>query len=209
MLKLNQKVLAEILTAAERQAVTHDVQEFTDKPLTPAGVLVPLIERKVGQDIDYQILLTRRAQHLKHHAGQISFPGGRKEHSDVDLAHTALRETHEEVGIKPDEVKILGQLQPHYTITRYSMTPFIGIIQEDYSVTLDPAEVDEAFEVPLSFALDPVNHKLQDAFFQGKQRSYYSIKYEKYNIWGATARVLVEFSKLIHKHVRPLPITEE
>ena len=184
----------------------HDASFDREQPLTPAGVLVPLIERTIDQKLDYQLLLTRRAKHLKHHAGQISFPGGRKEKNDLSLAHTAVRETHEEVGIRPDEITVLGQLQSHYTISGYSMTPFIGIIKADYSLTIDPAEVDEAFEVPLSFVLDPNNHQLEEAFFQGKMRSYYSIRYNNYNIWGATARVIVEFSKLIQKHVRPLTI---
>ncbi|NVK89072.1 MAG: CoA pyrophosphatase [Gammaproteobacteria bacterium] len=177
---------------------TADVANETSiEGLTPAGVLVPLIQRQVGQHYGYHLLLTRRAHHLKHHPGQISFPGGRHEEYDRDLAFTALRETYEEVGIKPSKIQILGQLPKHTTITNYLMTPFVGLVDHDYSLTLDQGEVAEAFEVPLSFIVNPANHSLQSAMFQGEKRYYYSIRYHDYNIWGATARILVELSKCL------------
>ncbi|WP_144394933.1 NUDIX hydrolase [Pleionea sediminis] len=166
-----------------------------DQLLTPAAVLVPLVERKVGQRYGYHVLLTRRAKHLKHHAGQISFPGGRREEKDLDLKHTALRETFEEIGITPNRINVIGELPKHETLTRYLMTPYVGILQDDYQLKIDTSEVEEAFEVPLSFICNPANQKLQSAMFQGEKRYYYSINYLNYNIWGATARVLVEFSK--------------
>jgi len=181
------------------QAGTADVSaNLNEEWLTPAGVLVPLVERRVGDHFGYHVLLTRRARHLKNHAGQISFPGGRQEDYDDSLKHTALRETYEEIGIKPSQVKIIGELPQHTTITKYVMTPFVGILPPTYSLTIDPSEVDEAFEVPLSFILDKKNQQLQSAMFQGEKRYYYSIQYHSYNIWGATARILVEFSKRIH-----------
>ncbi|PWK49951.1 NUDIX hydrolase [Pleionea mediterranea] len=179
---------------------TADNNNLTDvKLLTPAAVLVPLIVREVGQSYGYHVLLTRRAKHLKHHAGQISFPGGRQENRDIDLKDTALRETYEEIGITPNNVKVIGELPQHQTITRYLMTPYVGIINDSYQLTIDPSEVDEAFEVPLSFICNPDNQKLQSAIFQGEKRYYYSIQYHNYNIWGATARVLVEFSKQLNR----------
>ncbi|NVJ60039.1 MAG: CoA pyrophosphatase [Gammaproteobacteria bacterium] len=204
MLELNQNILRQVLESADSLSQTHDVAGQGDIDLKPAAVLIPLVERQVGQQLDYQLLLTRRAKHLKHHAGQISFPGGRKEKSDTNLEYTALRETFEEIGISSSQIRILGKLQPHHTITRYSMTPYVGIIKNQYTLKIDPSEVDEAFEVPFNFILNPDNHKLESADFQGQKRFYYTIQYQNYNIWGATARVLVEFSKLVHQHVRPL-----
>lgn len=165
--------------------------------LTPAAVLVPLVERQVGNRVGYHILLTRRARHLKNHPGQISFPGGSREPNDLSLLQTALRETFEEVGILPHLVNVIGELPQHETISRYLMTPFVGIIKDNYRLALDPSEVDEAFEVPLSYVCNPENQELKSAFFQGQKRYYYSIQYQHYNIWGATARILVEFSKRV------------
>lgn len=198
-MNLTPEKLHQIFDADESLTNTADVSSSADPSLlTPAAVLVPLVERKFGQRYGYHVLLTRRAKHLKHHAGQISFPGGRQEEQDKSLLYTALRETHEEIGITPNKVKVIGELPQHETITQYIMTPYVGIIQDSYRLTIDRSEVDEAFEVPLSFICNPNNQKLQSAIFQGQKRYYYSIHYQHYNIWGATARVLVEFSKQIN-----------
>jgi 8-oxo-dGTP pyrophosphatase MutT (NUDIX family) len=185
-------------SSSEKTTADNDLVE-NQQLLTPAAVLVPLVERYVGSRVGYHVLLTRRSKHLKNHPGQISFPGGSREPQDLSLLQTALRETFEEIGILPHQVHIIGQLPPHETITRYLMTPFVGIIKDSYKLTLDPSEVEEAFEVPLSFICDPKNLQLKSAYFQGQKRYYFVIQYHHYTIWGATARILVEFSKSIRQ----------
>ncbi len=174
---------------------SKDVEDIVELPLKPAAVLMPLVERTNEAGAQLNVLLTRRAQHLTNHAGQISFPGGRRDDSDPSLLHTALRETEEETGILASHIEVLGELPQHHTITRFEITPYVGLIPADYQLTLDANEVEEAFEVPLHFLCDPRNQKLESAVFKGKQRYFYSIKYKHYNIWGATARIIVEFAK--------------
>ncbi len=197
--------LHQALSQPHSQTTTvDDAQSDNQQLLTPAAVLVPLVERQVGSQVGYHILLTRRARHLKNHPGQISFPGGSRESRDLSLLQTALRETFEEIGILPHQVNVIGELPQHETITRYLMTPFVGIIKDPYQLTIDSSEVDEAFEVPLSFVCNPTNQELKSAFFQGQKRYYYSIQYQHYNIWGATARILVEFSKRVREVINRL-----
>ena len=162
--------------------------------LRPAAVLVPLVQRQTG----WQVLLTRRTGHLKHHPGQISFPGGRVEECDTSPAATALRETCEEVGIEPAQVELLGSLDRLPTISGYRVTPLVGLVRAEFVLSLDEQEVDEAFEIPLDFLLDSGNHQLRSAQFKGKERQFYAIEYEDYLIWGATAAMLVNFSSRYH-----------
>ncbi len=204
-MNISRYTLMQALGASAVNEHTADIDVQEKKLLTPSAVLVPLVERVIRNNASYHVLLTKRANHLKHHAGQISFPGGRAELSDPTLEHTALRETFEETGITPKRVEVIGRLPNHQTISRYLITPFVGIIGDDYQLTLDQQEVSEAFEVPLSFVCNPANHTLQSAFFQGQKRYYYSIKYDNYNIWGATARILVEFSKHLYPLSQTLP----
>lgn len=115
--------------------------------LKPAGVLIPIVEHADR----LSVLLTQRSAALKHHAGQVSFPGGRMESVDADITETALRETHEEVGIRPEQVDVAGFLPPMLTVTGYAVTPIVGLLAPGISLTLDEREVELAFEVPLSF----------------------------------------------------------
>lgn len=163
--------------------------------LQPAAVLIPLIRRPHG----YQILLTKRAANLKHHAGQISFPGGRAEDADVSPAATALRETQEEVGIEPSRVEIIGSLDRFQTISGYRITPLVGLVEAGFKLKLDADEVDEVFEVPLDFLLDSGNHQRRSKLYKGRQRQYFVIQYGAILIWGATAAMLVNFSKRYHR----------
>ncbi len=198
--------LRQILEPAEHGPFTvstaeHEDADLFDGPLAPAAVLVPLISRTHG----WQVLLTQRTRHLKHHAGQISFPGGRQEEQDRSRVAAALRETKEEVGIDPDEVMVVGRLEPFSTISGYAVTPIVGIVKADYELRLDRHEVESAFEVPLDFVLDRANRKRQSVHFKGRRRQTYVIKYRDYRIWGATAAILVNLADRLERVAATLP----
>ncbi len=153
----------------------------------PAAVLVPLVERDEG----LTVLLTRRADHLKHHGGQISFPGGRLEEHDSGPAEAAVREAEEEVGLPPDRVEVVGYLDNYITITGYCVTPVVAFVRPGFALRIDETEVAEAFEVPLRHVMDPDRVELRERRFFGLSLTYYEIPYRHYNIWGATAGMLV------------------
>jgi 8-oxo-dGTP pyrophosphatase MutT (NUDIX family) len=155
--------------------------------LTPAGVLVPIIKRET----ELTVLLTERSADLKHHAGQVSFPGGRMEAGDADIRSTALRETQEEVGIWPDMVEIAGFLGTTATVTGYAVTPVIGLVRPDIELVVDPVEVKTVFEVPLHFLLDPANQQHSTREFAGVEIPIISFSYRSQTIWGATAGMVV------------------
>ena len=153
---------------------------------TPASVLVPLVQRPRG----LSLLLTMRTAHLNDHAGQIAFPGGRAEHFDADAVDTALRETEEEIGLARDFVEPVARL-PHYmALSGFRITPVLGIVRPGYTLTLNPTEVAAAFEVPLSFLMNPDNHGVGSGVWQGSERHYYTIPYEGRRIWGITAGIV-------------------
>ncbi len=173
----------------------------TTPAATPAAVLVALVQRPGG----LQVLLTQRTAHLRDHAGQISFPGGRAEPEDASLAATALREAHEEVGLLPHSVEIIGQLPAYTTVTRYVVTPVVALVQPQAALALDPFEVAEAFEVPLAFLMNPANHQRHVFEAAGVRRQFLSMPWRpgpaavpggagggarEYFIWGATAAML-------------------
>ena len=159
--------------------------------LTPAAVLMPLIDRADGMTV----LLTQRTAHLSAHAGQISFPGGRFEAGDGTPENTALRETEEEIGLTRAHIEVLGRLSVRETGTGYRVVPVVGVITPPFSVAPDPHEVAAVFEVPLSFVLDPANHRFETRIMSGVQRQFYSVLYGDYYIWGLTARLLVNLSQ--------------
>lgn len=161
--------------------------------LKPAAVLVPLVPR----DGELTVLLTRRTDHLHHHPGQISFPGGRVEETDVSPVMTALRETEEEIGLDPDRVELLGELPEYCTGTGFRVTPVVGLVHPPFELKLDDFEVAEAFEVPLAHFLDPVNHQRHRMEYQGRMREYYAMPYGDYFIWGATAGILVSLYRFL------------
>ncbi len=163
------------------------------KPLTRAAVLVPLIEREDG----LSVLLTERSATLKDHAGQISFPGGRQDPEDVDAVATALRETDEEVGLPAGLIRVIGRLDTYITGTGYSVTPIVGLIRPPFPIEADPVEVADVFEVPLGFLMNPANHQQHSREYQGRTRHYYAIPFENRYIWGATAGMLVNLSRLL------------
>lgn len=153
----------------------------------PAAVLVPLVDRA-----DHlTVLLTQRTAHLAHHAGQISFPGGRIEPGDPTARATALREAREEIGLDADRVDIVGRLDDYVTGTGFVIAPIVGLVRPPYTLAPDPAEVEDVFEVPLAFILDPANHQRHSRVFNGVERSYYAMPYGQRYIWGATAAMLI------------------
>jgi 8-oxo-dGTP pyrophosphatase MutT (NUDIX family) len=166
-----------------------------DMPLRPAAVLVPVVARPQS----LTVLLTRRTEHLHHHPGQISFPGGRVEESDVTPVMTALRETEEEIGLDPDRVELLGELPDYFTGTGFRVTPVVGLVHPPFELKLDAFEVAEAFEVPLAFLLDPANHKRHRAEHGGRMREYHAMPWHGYYIWGATAGMLVSLYRLLRE----------
>ena len=163
--------------------------------LKPAGVLIPVRQHGSG----LYVLLTQRSADLKHHAGQVSFPGGRMEEEDADIEATALRETREEIGVPEHEVSIIGYLETMPTVTGYAVTPVVGLVDGAVELTVDKTEVEYTFEVPLSFLTDQRNHVLVAREWQGLSFSMVEFHYEKQRIWGATAQMLLRFMNLIKK----------
>jgi 8-oxo-dGTP pyrophosphatase MutT (NUDIX family) len=161
--------------------------------LKPAGVLIPIIDRPAG----LSVLLTRRSAELKHHAGQVSFPGGRMEPEDDDILVTALRETHEEVGIHPDLVQVSGFLPPMPTITGFAVTPVVGLLLDDLVLKIDRTEVEVAFEVPLRFLLDPANQKASSREIEGVRLSLAEFHFDGERIWGATASMVIALRQFL------------
>lgn len=171
----------------------EDLRRKMCENLTPAGVLIPILEHPER----LSVLLTQRSADLKSHAGQVSFPGGRMESGDVDISVTALRETHEEVGIRPEQVDIAGYLEPMLTVTGYAVTPIVGLVQSDISLTLDESEVEHAFEVPLAFLLDEANQRLSEREVHGVTVPIVEFNYASMRIWGATANMLLALRRLL------------
>ena len=171
------------------------VRERVARTLRPAGVLVPVIERLDG----LSVLLTQRSAELKHHAGQVSFPGGRMEAHDADVVQAALRETHEEVGIPPQAIAVVGYLPPMPTVTGYAVTAVVGLVSDDISLQIDRTEVEYAFEVPLAFLLDARNERALEREYRGRRIPTVEFHYGGERIWGATAHILVELRKILIK----------
>ena len=156
-----------------------------EKSLRPAAVLIPVVEREMPT-----VLLTTRAAHLNEHAGQISFPGGKIEPTDSSPLDAALREADEEIGLKRSFVDPIGYLDVYATGFGFRIMPVLARVKPGFELTVSQDEVDDVFEVPLAFLMDPVNHKLGTKEFRGMQRSFYEMPFEQRYIWGATAGML-------------------
>lgn len=171
--------------------ITH---EMTDQQkLRPAAVMIGLIERPHGLNI----LFTRRTDNLEHHPGQISFPGGHIDDDDIDATHAALRETFEETGIGHENINIIGRLDTYITGTGFSITPVVGLISTPFTLSPDPIEVAEIFEVPLAHFMDSANHRVHERTFDGIVRKFYAMPFEDYYIWGATAGMLFNLYEIL------------
>ena len=167
----------------------------SDAKLRPAAVLVPLISRPGG----VSVILTKRASHLKHHPGQIAFPGGKVDETDTGTVAAALREAHEEIGLQPQNVSVMGTLPFHHTVTSFQVTPVVGHVLEDFTPVPEAGEVAEVFQVPLDYLSDPANFRVEGRFWGGSQRYYYTVPFGPYYIWGATARILRGFAERLIK----------
>lgn len=177
-----------------------------DASLRPAAVLLPLVRRPEGATV----LLTQRTAHLRAHAGQVSFPGGRLESGDASAAAAALREAHEEVGLSPSSVEVLGSLPAYRTVTAYEVTPVVAWVHPPLSLQADPHEVQDIFEVPLDFLMNPAHHRRHRIVVQERTRQFLSMPWHgrglsgeerEFFIWGATAAMLRNFYHLL---ARPL-----
>ena len=178
---------------AEAEVEEHVLRAWFRLPLREAAVLIPVIDRPDG----LHVLFTERQHNLKEHGGQISFPGGRVEQGDADLCFTALRESHEEIGLPPASVEVAGYLPAQAIITGYAAVPVIGLIGNEFRPNPDPGEVASAFEVPLSFLLDEANTVRADRVRNGVALKMWEYHWEDRRIWGATALMLRTFLKQI------------
>jgi 8-oxo-dGTP pyrophosphatase MutT (NUDIX family) len=168
-------------------------QSSPQKALKAAAVLILVIDRPDAP----AVLFTQRTAHLTDHAGQISFPGGRVEDADRDAEHAALRETFEETGVDVARIELIGSIPCYTTGTGYLITPVVGWVEPPVAYHPDPKEVEECFEVPLDFLIQPANHRLESAMYKGRMRQYYAIPYGHRYIWGATAGMLVTLTRVL------------
>jgi len=154
--------------------------------LRDAAVLVP-----ISQGLDgLEVILTKRSSKLRHHPGQIAFPGGRQDPEDADATAAALREAWEEIGLPSHAAEIIGTLPSHETVTGYQVTPVVAIIAGSFDIRVEPGEVEEVFRVPLAHVLNPARFRVEWRYLRGVQRKYYVVPWGPYYIWGATARML-------------------
>lgn len=157
------------------------------RDVVTAAVLVPIVNRSSG----LTVLLTQRTAHLRDHPGQISFPGGRCEPQDANPQATALRECEEEVGLRSEQVEVLGCLPEYSTSTGFRVTPVVGLVTPPLNLRLDDFEVADVFETPLAFLLDAANYRRESVLHQGVQREFWAVPWRERFIWGATADMLI------------------
>jgi 8-oxo-dGTP pyrophosphatase MutT (NUDIX family) len=174
---------------ASAAAWADDAGLAGDAPLVPAAVLVPIVTGPHGG-----ILLTKRTETLRRHSGQVSFPGGRIDAADASPEAAALRETREEIGLEASEIELIGRLRDYVTGTGFRVSPVLGLIQPGYRTTLSPAEVAEAFELPMATLMDPAAPERRSVEYRGRMRHYWVWPHPTHHIWGATAAILVHLA---------------
>jgi 8-oxo-dGTP pyrophosphatase MutT (NUDIX family) len=182
-----------VVMPPELDAWPEPLRRRLARDLKAAGVLIPIIEHRDG----CTVLFTRRSPHLRYHAGQVSFPGGRMEPGDADILATALRETREEVGIEPSMVEIAGFLPSLPTVSGYAVTPIVGLVPSGTPIVPDPTEVERVFEVPLDFLLEPANRQRSEREVYGERVAVSEYRYAAEHIWGATASILLMLSQAL------------
>ena len=175
--------------SADAELLTGDMVEGDHAQGTPAAVLVAVTDAP-----EPGVILTVRREHLRTHAGQVAFPGGRIDPGE-DAVAAALREAHEELLLDPEEVEVVGTLDPYSTVTNYRVTPVLGVIPPGLALTPHQAEVADWFEAPLAHLLDPANLERRSVVFQGQERHYYEIIWNNRRIWGATAAMIVNLAR--------------
>jgi 8-oxo-dGTP pyrophosphatase MutT (NUDIX family) len=187
--KLADRLRTALAATSEAELLLGDMVEHDAEHGTPAAVLVAITNRP-----EPGVILTVRREHLRTHAGQVAFPGGRIDPGE-DAVTAALREAHEEILLEPAAVEVIGTADPYRTVTDYLVTPVVGVIPPDLPLEPHEHEVADWFEVPLGFILDPANQQRRSALFHGLERHYYEIDWNGRRIWGATAAMIVNLAR--------------
>jgi 8-oxo-dGTP pyrophosphatase MutT (NUDIX family) len=188
-MKIADRLRSTLASPSTEPLLVGDLPEILAEADTPAAVLIAITERA-----EPGVILTVRREHLRTHAGQVAFPGGRTDPGE-DAVTAAMREANEEILLDPQEVEIIGSLDKYRTITGYVVTPVIAVVPPDLPLEPHEHEVADWFEVPLGFILDPANQQRRSALFQGRERHYYEIMWRDRRIWGATAAMIVNLSR--------------
>ncbi|HEX2794286.1 MAG TPA: CoA pyrophosphatase [Croceicoccus sp.] len=192
------------LVAMHRAGHARPVNDMRMDPLSaeidtlrPAAVLIAVTERADGEGHGPGIILIERPARMRTHGGQVAFPGGAIDPGE-NAVQAALREANEEIGLPLSKVHVIGETDGYRTGTGFTVTPVLATIPPDLTLRANPAEVDEWFEVPLSFALDPANHEQKEVFWRGAMRSYIEFHWDGHRIWGATAGMIANLSRRLH-----------
>ncbi|PHR54670.1 MAG: CoA pyrophosphatase [Robiginitomaculum sp.] len=198
---LQDPLIQSVQSVLDPLSISDDTHTPKREGQRAASVLMPLVKR--GED--WHVLLTRRPMHMSNHPGQISFPGGRTETGETPC-EGALRETHEEVGIIPDDVQLLGRLPSFNAISEYRVTPFVGVFNPAAKMVAQPAEVEEIFEVPFAFVMNKNNHIRRDVEFEGEKHVLYDMPWPSaqnntHNIWGMTAMIMHQLYHRLYKRM--------
>lgn len=188
-MKLADRLRASLAAPPSAPPLEGDLPELRAQAEVAAAVLIAVTDRA-----EPGVILTVRREHLRTHAGQVAFPGGRIDPGE-DAVTAALREAHEEVLLPAESVEIVGSIKPYRTVTGYIVTPVLGVIPPDLALEPHELEVADVFETPLNFLLDPANHHRRSALFEGRTRHYYEIVWKDRRIWGATAAMIVNLSR--------------